>query len=74
MSCYHGPVPQETRPGTARVLVTDLSGSGLINPTPATEPRECEAEGEPFYLSPEKLVGFPSVSLKCVKMLMSLIH
>ncbi|XP_051239540.1 leucine-rich repeat-containing protein 56 isoform X2 [Dicentrarchus labrax] len=34
MSCCHGSVLQEVRPGTARVVVTELSGSD-INPTPA---------------------------------------
>lgn len=57
MSCCHASVPQEVRPGTARVLVTELSGSGHINPTPATKPcDDSETAVEP-YLSPEKLVG-----------------
>ncbi|XP_036962311.1 leucine-rich repeat-containing protein 56 isoform X1 [Acanthopagrus latus] len=55
MSCCHASVPQEVRPGTARVLVTELSGSGHINPTPATKPcDDSETAVEP-YLSPEKL-------------------
>ncbi|XP_032380297.1 leucine-rich repeat-containing protein 56 [Etheostoma spectabile] len=56
MSCCHGSVPQEVRPGTARVLVTELSGSGHINPTPATKPCEdSETAVELYHLSPEKL-------------------
>ncbi|KAK1887449.1 Leucine-rich repeat-containing protein 56 [Dissostichus eleginoides] len=54
MSCCHGSVPKGVRPGTARVLVTELSGSGHINPTPATKPCE-DAEAVDVSLSPEKL-------------------
>ncbi|KAK5867658.1 hypothetical protein PBY51_012127 [Eleginops maclovinus] len=54
MSCCQVPVPKEVRPGTARVLVTELSGSGPINPTPATKPCE-DAEAVDVSLSPEKL-------------------
>lgn len=61
MSCCHQPVLQEARPGTARVRVTDLTGSGLINPTPDMDHSESEAEVETFDLSPEKLVGSPEV-------------
>lgn len=57
MSCCHQPVLQEARPGTARVRVTDLSGPGVINPTPHRDACESEAEVEPFGISPEKLVG-----------------
>lgn len=56
MSCCHGSVPKGVRPGTARVLVTELSGSGHINPTPATKPCE-DAEAVDVSLSPEKLVN-----------------
>lgn len=74
MSCCHGSVPQEVRPGTARVLVTELSGSGHINPTPATKPCENSGSvGEPFYLSPEKLVGFPKC-LRIQSVLIPLMH
>ncbi|KAG7238114.1 hypothetical protein INR49_030176 [Caranx melampygus] len=55
MSCCHGPVPQEVRPGTARVLVTELSGSGPVNPTPATKTCEDLETAVELYLSPEKL-------------------
>ncbi|XP_031139336.1 leucine-rich repeat-containing protein 56 isoform X1 [Sander lucioperca] len=55
MSCCQGSVPQEVRPGTARVLVTELSGSGHINPTPATKPCEDSETAVELYFSPEKL-------------------
>ncbi|XP_071359565.1 leucine-rich repeat-containing protein 56 isoform X2 [Trachinotus anak] len=55
MSCCHGSVPQEVRPGTARVLVTELSGSGLVNPTPATKACEDSETAVALYLSPERL-------------------
>ncbi|XP_074488357.1 leucine-rich repeat-containing protein 56 isoform X1 [Sebastes fasciatus] len=55
MSCCHGSVRQEVRPGTARVLVTELSGSGQINPTPAPKPCEDSETAVELYLSPEKL-------------------
>ncbi|KAF0041319.1 hypothetical protein F2P81_007217 [Scophthalmus maximus] len=55
MSCCRGPVAQKVRPGTARVLVTELSGSGHINPTPATKPCEDFETAVERYLSPEKL-------------------
>ncbi|XP_053175918.1 leucine-rich repeat-containing protein 56 [Scomber japonicus] len=55
MSSYHGSVPQEIRPGTARVLVTELSGSGNINPTPAMKPCEDSDTAVELYLSPQKL-------------------
>lgn len=59
MSFCHGSVPQAVRRGTARVLLTELSGSGHINPTPATKPCDnSESAVEPSYLSPGKLVGF----------------
>lgn len=56
MSCCQQLVVQEARPGTARVRVTDLSGPGLINPTPDKGPCESEAEVEPFDVS-AKMVG-----------------
>ncbi|XP_067445422.1 leucine-rich repeat-containing protein 56 [Thunnus thynnus] len=65
MSCYHGSVPQEVRPGTARVLVTELSGSGHINPTPAMKPCEDSETEVELHLSPEKLksmCGTPDLS------------
>ncbi|KAM7396485.1 hypothetical protein PAMP_019521 [Pampus punctatissimus] len=65
MSCYHGSVPQEVRPGTARILVTELSGSGHINPTPAMKPSEDSETTVDLYLSPEKLkllCGTPDLS------------
>ncbi|XP_030587977.1 leucine-rich repeat-containing protein 56 isoform X2 [Archocentrus centrarchus] len=55
MSCCHGSELQEVRPGTAQVLVTELSGSGSINPTPATKPYEESDTPVELYLSPEKL-------------------
>ncbi|XP_034391088.1 leucine-rich repeat-containing protein 56 isoform X2 [Cyclopterus lumpus] len=55
MSCCRVSVPREVRPGTARVLVTELSGSGHINPTPATKPREDYKTAVELYLSQEKL-------------------
>ncbi|XP_026166225.1 uncharacterized protein lrrc56 isoform X3 [Mastacembelus armatus] len=55
MTCCHGSVPQEVRPGTARVLVTELSGSGHFNPTPAAKPCEESETAVELYLSPEKL-------------------
>ncbi|XP_026221270.1 leucine-rich repeat-containing protein 56 isoform X2 [Anabas testudineus] len=55
MTCCHGCVPQEVRPGTARVLVTELSGSGQINPTPVKKPCEDSETAVELYLSPEKL-------------------
>uniref|UniRef100_UPI0037E8F433 leucine-rich repeat-containing protein 56 n=1 Tax=Semicossyphus pulcher TaxID=241346 RepID=UPI0037E8F433 len=54
MSCCLGSVPQ-VRPGTARVQVTELSGSGNINPTPTTKPCEDSVTAVELYLSPEKL-------------------
>ncbi|XP_070763152.1 leucine-rich repeat-containing protein 56 [Enoplosus armatus] len=45
----------EVRPGTARVLVTELSGSGNINPIPATKPCEDFETAVELYLAPEKL-------------------
>ncbi|XP_045894664.1 leucine-rich repeat-containing protein 56 isoform X1 [Micropterus dolomieu] len=55
MSCCHGSVPREVRPGTARVLVTELSGSDHINPSPATKPCEDSETTVELYLAPEKL-------------------
>lgn len=55
MSYCHGSVPHGVRSGTARVLVTELSGSGSINPTPASKPYEDSETPVEFYLSPEKL-------------------
>ncbi|KAL4005978.1 hypothetical protein ACER0C_005691 [Sarotherodon galilaeus] len=55
MSYCHGSVPQGVRPVTARVLVTEVSGSGSINPTPASKPCEDSETPVEFYLSPEKL-------------------
>lgn len=57
MSYCHWSVPHGVRSGTARVLVTELSGSGSINPTPASKPCEDSETPVEFYLSPEKLVG-----------------
>ncbi|KAF3689004.1 Leucine-rich repeat-containing protein 56 [Channa argus] len=45
----------EVRPGRARVLVTELSGSGQINPIPAKKPYEDSETAMELYLSPEKL-------------------
>ncbi|XP_075945950.1 leucine-rich repeat-containing protein 56 [Anarhichas minor] len=55
MSCCHAPAPREVRPGTARVLVTELSGSGHINPTPAPKPCDDYETAVDLYLSQEKL-------------------
>ena len=57
MSYCLGSVAQEVRPGTARVLVTELSGSGYINPTPVTKPSEDSDTEVELYLSPERLVS-----------------
>lgn len=67
MSCCHQPVFQEARPGTARVRVTDLSGPGVINPTPHIDPSESEAETKPFDISPAKLVGSPQMFETCFR-------
>ncbi|KAG7522822.1 hypothetical protein JOB18_031460 [Solea senegalensis] len=55
MSCFHLPVAQKVRPGSARVLVTELSGSGHINPTPATKPMVDFEAALGLCLSPEQL-------------------
>ncbi|XP_060932500.1 leucine-rich repeat-containing protein 56 [Limanda limanda] len=55
MSCCHGPVSRKDRPGSARVLVTELSGSGQINPTPSTKPCEDPETEVELHLSAEKL-------------------
>ncbi|XP_072291730.1 leucine-rich repeat-containing protein 56 [Eucyclogobius newberryi] len=53
MNIPQSSVPQGVRPGTARVLVTELSGSGQINPTPRPcEDLEISSES---YLTPETL-------------------
>lgn len=67
MSCHHGSVPQDVRPGTARVLVTELSGH--INPTPAMNPSEDSETAVELYLSREKLVS----SQKCLKTQLALL-
>ncbi|KAL6107007.1 lrrc56 [Pungitius sinensis] len=54
MSCCHVSVP-EVRPGAARVLVTEQSGSGHINPTPAPKPPQDYEPEAGLYLSKEKL-------------------
>ncbi|XP_037538653.1 leucine-rich repeat-containing protein 56 [Nematolebias whitei] len=56
MNLCHSSVAQEVRPGTARVQVTELSGSGCINPTPnpAKPCEDCDTAVE-LYLSPERL-------------------
>ncbi|XP_070829089.1 leucine-rich repeat-containing protein 56 [Chaetodon trifascialis] len=55
MSCCHGYVPQEVRPGTALLRVTELKGSSHSNPTPTTKPREDSETAVEPYFSPEKL-------------------
>ncbi|XP_041795773.1 leucine-rich repeat-containing protein 56 [Chelmon rostratus] len=55
MSCCHGLVPQEVRPGTALLRVTELKASGHSNPVPATKPREDSVTVVEPYFSPEKL-------------------
>ncbi|XP_076590083.1 leucine-rich repeat-containing protein 56 [Chaetodon auriga] len=55
MSYCHGFVPQEVRPGTALLRVTELKGSSHSNPTPATKPREDSQTAVEPYFSPEKL-------------------
>lgn len=57
MNCLHGSLLRGARPGTARVLVTELSGSGHINPTPTPKPREELEILAETYLTPEKLVS-----------------
>ncbi|XP_024863134.1 leucine-rich repeat-containing protein 56 isoform X2 [Kryptolebias marmoratus] len=56
MNLCHGSVVQEIRPGTARVQVTELSGSGCINPTP-NPGKQCEDSDTAveLYLSPDRL-------------------
>lgn len=70
MSRCHGSVPQDVRPGTARVLVTELSSSGHINPTPVMRACDNPEAVEPFYLSPERLVGLA----ECRRMLIPLMY
>ncbi|XP_034542533.1 leucine-rich repeat-containing protein 56 [Notolabrus celidotus] len=53
MSCCLGSVPQEVRPGRARVQMTELGESGKINPTP--KPCEDSDTAVDVYISPEKL-------------------
>jgi len=60
MSCGRVSVLREVRPGTARVLVTELSGSGHINPTPTPKLREDYKTAVGCYLSQEKLVNTQS--------------
>ncbi|KAK5618970.1 hypothetical protein CRENBAI_006051 [Crenichthys baileyi] len=55
MSVWRDSVVQEVRPGTGRVQVTELSGSGCINPTPAPKPHKDPDEAVEPYLSPERL-------------------
>nr|XP_020474189.1 leucine-rich repeat-containing protein 56 isoform X2 [Monopterus albus] len=57
MSCCHVSVAQDVRPGTARVLVTELSGSRHINPTPVRKPCDDSETAVELYLSPKKLVS-----------------
>lgn len=57
MNLCHRSVVQQVRPGTARVQVTELSGSGCINPAPnPAEPCEDSDTAVELYLSPERLV------------------
>uniref|UniRef100_A0AAQ5XF27 Leucine rich repeat containing 56 n=1 Tax=Amphiprion ocellaris TaxID=80972 RepID=A0AAQ5XF27_AMPOC len=55
MNSCHESVSPELRPGTARVLVTELSGSGYINPTPATKLSEDSETAEELHLSPDRM-------------------
>ncbi|KAM9753165.1 leucine-rich repeat-containing protein 56 [Menidia menidia] len=55
MNFSHGSVAQDVRPGTARVLVTELCDLGYINPTPITKPSEDSDTDIELYLSPERL-------------------
>ncbi|XP_014327930.1 leucine-rich repeat-containing protein 56 [Xiphophorus maculatus] len=55
MSVCHDSVVLEVRPGTARVQVTELSGSGSINPTPACKPNQDPDKAVEPYLSPKRL-------------------
>ncbi|KAK2842059.1 hypothetical protein Q5P01_012259 [Channa striata] len=55
MSCCHECVPQEFRPGTARVLLTELSESGQTNPNPAKKPYGDSETPMDLFLFPEKL-------------------
>uniref|UniRef100_A0A3B3XSQ7 Leucine rich repeat containing 56 n=1 Tax=Poecilia mexicana TaxID=48701 RepID=A0A3B3XSQ7_9TELE len=55
MSVCHDSVVQEVRPGTARVQVTELSGSGSINPTPARKANQDQDKAVEPYLSPKRL-------------------
>lgn len=73
MSCCHGPAPQDVRPGTARVLVTELSSSGSVNPTPATKTCEDLETAVEHYLSPERLVSFQKC-LRVQPVLIPLLH
>ncbi|XP_051808590.1 leucine-rich repeat-containing protein 56 [Acanthochromis polyacanthus] len=65
MSSCQEPVSPELRPGTAQVLVTELSGSGYINPTPASKPSEDSETAAELHLSPDRmksLCGTPDLS------------
>uniref|UniRef100_A0A3Q2QJY7 Leucine rich repeat containing 56 n=1 Tax=Fundulus heteroclitus TaxID=8078 RepID=A0A3Q2QJY7_FUNHE len=55
MSVCQDSVVQEVRPGTARVQVTELSGSGCINPTPVPKPHEDPDKAMEAYLSRGRL-------------------
>ncbi|CAJ1057404.1 leucine-rich repeat-containing protein 56 [Xyrichtys novacula] len=55
MSCCPDSVPVETRPGTARVQVTELGESGSNNPTPTKKPCEGSDTAVDVYITPEKL-------------------
>lgn len=58
MSSCQGLVPQGARPGSARVLVTELGVLDHINPTPTSIPLEDSGSvAELTHLTPEKLVG-----------------
>lgn len=73
MSCCQGSFPLGVRPGTARILVTELSGSRRINPTPATKPCvDLDTEVE-SVLSPEKLVSLHKC-LRAQQVFTQLIH
>lgn len=49
------------QPASARVLVTELSGSGQINPTPAEKACEDTKTALELCLSPEKLVNLQQI-------------
>lgn len=61
MSCSHTTMIDMVQPASARVLVTELSGSGQFNPTPAEKACEDTKTALELCLSPEKLVNLQQI-------------